>query len=156
VDLAEPVADELEQIQGAHPDRRIGLAVSGDLRGWWDGRRLQQLLRNLVVNALRHGAPESDVRVVLNGAEADVTLAILNSGTPVDPAVLSRLSDPRWRGAPQGSKASRTGLGLGLFIVREIARGHGGDVAVCSEGGETAFTIRLPRRQPDRSSIVTT
>jgi signal transduction histidine kinase len=156
VDLAEPVADELEQIQGAHPDRRIALAVSGDLTGWWDGRRLQQLLRNLVVNALRHGAPESDVRVVLNGADADVTLAVINSGTPVDPAVLSRLSDPLWRGAPQGGKASRTGLGLGLFIVREIARGHGGDVTVCSEGGETAFTIRLPRRQQDRSAIIAT
>jgi signal transduction histidine kinase len=156
VDLADPVADELEQIQGAHPERRISLAVSGDLRGWWDGRRLQQLLRNLVVNALRHGAPESDVRVVLSGADSDVTLAVLNSGALVDSAVLSRLSDPLWRGAPQGSKACRTGLGLGLFIVREIARGHGGDVSVCSEGGETSFTVRLPRTQQDKASIVAT
>jgi signal transduction histidine kinase len=154
VDLSEPVADELEQIQGAHPDRRMALAVTGDLRGWWDGRRLQQLLRNLVVNALRHGAPESDVRIVLNGADADVTLAVLNSGAPVDAAVLRRLSDPLWRGVARDGRASRAGLGLGLFIVREIARGHGGEVAVCSEGGETAFTVRLPRRQQDKSSIV--
>jgi signal transduction histidine kinase len=156
VDLADPVADELEQIQGAHPDRRIALAVSGDLRGWWDGRRLQQLLRNLVVNALRHGAPESDVRVVLSGADADVTLAVLNGGPPVDSEVLTRLSDPRWRGTPHGGKASRTGLGLGLFIVREIARGHGGNVAVRSERGETAFTVCLPRRQQEKSSIIAT
>jgi signal transduction histidine kinase len=155
VDLADAVADEMEQIQGAHPDRRIGLSVSGDVRGWWDGRRLQQLLRNLVVNALRHGAPESDVRVVLSGA-ADVTLAVLNSGPPVDSAVLRRLSDPLWRGVARDGRASRAGLGLGLFIVREIARGHGGDVAVHSEGGETAFMIRLPRRQQDKSSIVAT
>jgi signal transduction histidine kinase len=156
VDLADPVADELEQIQGAHPDRRVGLAVSGDLRGWWDGRRLQQLLRNLVVNALRHGAPGSDVRVVLSGADTDVTLEVLNSGPVVDPAVLRRLSDPLWRGVARDGRASRAGLGLGLFIVREIARGHGGDVAVRSEGGETSFTIRLPRKQLDEPSIVAT
>jgi signal transduction histidine kinase len=156
VDLAETLADELEQLQGAHPDRLIGLAVSGDLRGWWDARRLQQLLRNLVVNALRHGAPESDVRVVLSGADADVTLKVQNSGPPVDPAMLSRLSDPLWRGVARDGRVSREGLGLGLFIVREIARGHAGDVAVCCEGGETSFTIRLPRKQQDKSFILAT
>jgi signal transduction histidine kinase len=65
VDLAEPVADELAQIRGAHPDRRIELTLSGDLRGRWDARRMQQLLRNLVVNAIRHGAPDGPVDVAL-------------------------------------------------------------------------------------------
>jgi signal transduction histidine kinase len=146
VDLAVPVADELEQLQGAHPDRHIDLTATGDLRGRWDGRRLQQLLRNLVVNAIRHGAPDSPVRVTLRGAESEVTLEVMNSGPPMDEAVFRQLADPLWRGVAPGRGETSEGLGLGLFIVREIARAHGGEVAVRSADGQTAFELCLPRR----------
>lgn len=155
IDLAEPVADELEQLQGAYPDRLIELTVSGDVRGRWDGRRLQQLLRNLVVNAIGHGAPDSPVRVALRGAEAEVTLEVMNSGPPIDAAVLSQMFEPLRRGVAQGKRDSRSGLGLGLFIVREIARGHGGEVAVRSDGGETAFVVHLPREWQDEATAAT-
>jgi signal transduction histidine kinase len=151
VDLSEPVVDELEQIQGAHPHRRIELTVSGDVRGRWDGCRMQQLLRNLVLNALGHGAPNAPVRVALRGAEAEVTLEVINTGPPIDAAVQRQMFDPLRRAVAQGKKDRRGGLGLGLFIVREIAKGHGGEVGVRSEGGETAFVVRLPRARPDGS-----
>ncbi|HUF49367.1 MAG TPA: sensor histidine kinase [Longimicrobiales bacterium] len=151
VDLAGPVADELEQLQGAHPNRVIELSVSGDVRGRWDGHRVQQLLRNLVVNAIGHGAPDSPVRVALRGADAEVTLEVMNSGPPIDAAVLSQMFEPLRRGVPQEDKESRGGLGLGLFIVRAIANGHGGEVAVRSDGGEIAFAVRLPRQRRDDS-----
>jgi signal transduction histidine kinase len=149
IDLASVVADEVEQLRGAHPNRRIELAATGDTRGRWDGARLQQLLRNLVSNAIKYGSPNSPVRVALRGEEADVRLEVTNSGPPIDPSVLSKIFDPLERGsAPSGGHGTRDGLGLGLFIVREIALAHGGAVEVRSDG-ETTFALRLPRRNRD-------
>jgi signal transduction histidine kinase len=149
IDLEETFANELEQLQGAHPNRQIELTVSGDVRGRWDGPRLQQLLRNLVVNAISHGAQDSPVRVALRGAETEVTLEVVNSGPPIEAAVLSQMFEPLRRGGPQRKRYGSGGLGLGLFIVREIAKGHGGEVEVRSDGGETAFAVRLPRERPE-------
>src|SRR5919106_67994 len=59
IDLAAAFADELEQLRGAHPGRQIELEVVGDTRGLWDRVRLQQLLRNLVVNAIDYGSPDA-------------------------------------------------------------------------------------------------
>jgi hypothetical protein len=151
IDLAVPVADELEQLRGANPHRRIELTVSGDCRGQWDGRRLQQSLRNLVSNAIDHGAPESLIRVSLRGdEEAHVHLEVANSGPPLDPSALGMMFDPLKRGPTDGERDERS-LGLGLFIVNEIARAHGGEVTVHSHAGETTFTLRLPRHDPAAS-----
>jgi signal transduction histidine kinase len=149
IDLAAVVSDELEQWRGAHPNRRIELAATGDNRGRWDGARLHQLLRNLVSNAIRYGFPDTPVRVALRGEEAEVRLEVTNSGPAIDPSVLREIFDPLKRGSAQGdSYHSRGSLGLGLFIVREIARAHGGEVEVRSDGGQTTFAVRLPRRTP--------
>jgi signal transduction histidine kinase len=148
VDLAALVADELEQWRGAHPNRRIELTATGDPRGRWDGTRMQQLLRNLVSNAIKYGSPDTPVRVALCGEEADVRLEVTNHGPALDPSALSQLFDPLRRGSAQeASHDAQGGLGLGLFIVREIARAHGGEVEVRSEEGETTFAVRLPRHQ---------
>lgn len=147
MDLAPAVADELEQLRGAHPGRQIELAATGDNCGRWDGARLQQLLRNLVSNAIRYGSPDTPVRVALRGGEADVRLEVTNRGPTIEPSDLSQIFDPLKRGSARGdSHDVRSGLGLGLFIVREIARAHGGEVQVRSGGGETTFAVRLPRR----------
>jgi signal transduction histidine kinase len=152
VDLAAVVADELDQLRGAHPNERIELAVTGDNRGRWDGARLQQLLRNLVSNAIRYGSPNTPIRVALRGEEADVSLEVTNSGPALDLSALSEIFDPLTRGSAQGdSRDARGGLGLGLFIVREIAKAHGGEVAVRSDERETTFAVRLPRHQPGAS-----
>ena len=149
IDLASVVADEVEQLRGAHPSQRIELAATGDTRGRWDGARLQQLLRNLVSNAIKYGSPNTPVRVTLRGEEADVRLEVTNSGPPIDPSVLSQIFDPLKRGsAPSDSHDARGGLGLGLFIVREIATAHGGAVEVRSDG-ETTLALRLPRDSED-------
>ena len=145
IDLASVVADEVEQLRGAHPRQRIELEATGDTRGRWDGARLQQLLRNLVSNAIKYGSSNTPVRVTLRGEEDDVRLEVTNSGPPIDPSVLRQMFDPLKRGsAPSDGHYSRGGLGLGLFIVREIATAHGGAVEVRSDG-ETTLTLRLPR-----------
>ncbi len=145
IDLAVPVADELEQFRAGDTHGRIELTVTGDCRGQWDALRLQQLLRNLITNAIKYGAPDMPVRVALRGEESDVRLEVTNSGPPIDASGLSEIFDPLKRGVTQGDRDDRGSLGLGLFIVREIARAHGGEVEVRSEGGETCFGVRLPK-----------
>jgi signal transduction histidine kinase len=119
--------------------------VAGDTRGRWDGLRLQQLLRNLVSNAITYGAPDAPVRVVLTGEEADVRFEVTNSGPAIERSALDQIFDPLKRGHAQ-TDSYNTGLGLGLYIVREIARAHGGEVDVSSDKAGTVFAVRLPRR----------
>jgi signal transduction histidine kinase len=146
-DLSAVVADELEQLRMAYLNRRIELASAGDLRGLWDGERMQQLLRNLVSNAIHHGVPDEPVRVVLRGEEAAVRLEVTNSGPAIDPSALSQIFEPLIRGPVQGeARAPGRGLGLGLYIVREIAKAHGGEVEVRCGNGATTFAVRLPRQ----------
>ena len=147
LDLGPLFTDELEQLRGAHPNRQIELGIVGDTSGLWDGLRLQQLLRNLVLNAIKYGAADAPIHVVLTGAEADVTIEVKNNGPTIEKETLDQIFDPLKRGLGQGKgDDSEPGLGLGLYIVREIAQAHGGEVNVQSDNAETVFAVRLPRR----------
>ena len=146
VNLAAAFADELEELRGAHPGRRLELEVTGDTRGLWDRARLRQLLRNLVLNAIKYGAQDRPVHVVLTGEQADVRLEVMNSGAAIEPSALDQIFDPLRRGPGHWeSHHMDEGLGLGLYIVREVARAHGGEVDVYSDSAETVFSVRLPR-----------
>lgn len=142
VDLGQLVAQEVEQLSGAYPDRQLQLHLAGDLKGSWDGRRLRQLLGNLVVNALHHGAQDLPVRVAVTGEPAEVRIEVGNSGPALDTHILRQLFEPLKRGA---TSERHPGMGLGLYIVREIATGHGGTAEAQSSKCETVFTVRLPR-----------
>jgi signal transduction histidine kinase len=141
VDLAKVIHDEVDQMRGAYPLRIIGLSMSGDTVGEWDGARLQQLVRNLVSNALQYGDASAAVRVTLCGDETDIELDVSNAGPEIHPIVRATMFEPLSRGAADGE-----GLGLGLYIVRAIADAHSGDVSVATDARETTFRVRLPRR----------
>ena len=149
VDMRDVIADELDQLRAAHPGREILLEATGDARGTWDGQRIQQLLGNLVVNALKYGSQDAQVRVRLTGDGATVLLEVGNRGAPIEPAMLDRIFDPLRRGADAQDAARSAGsLGLGLYIAREIAKAHGGEIEARSDENETVFSVRLPRRPP--------
>ena len=151
VDLAAAFADEVEQLRGGHPSRRIELEVVGDSRGLWDRVRLQQVLRNLVVNAIDYGSPDTPIHVLLAGDQNDITLKVKNRGPAIEKANLDQIFDPLKRGLGRVNREdAESGLGLGLFIVREIATAHGGEVTVRSDKEETVFTVRLPRRKVEQ------
>ena len=146
VDLAKLFVDELDQLRAAHPDRRVDLDTTGDCRGVWDGRRLQQLLGNLVLNAIKYGAPDTVVRVVVTGDERSVRFEVRNQGPAIDRASLQQIFDPLQRGLdPESSYNADRNLGLGLYIAREISRAHGGEIDARSDERETVFSVELPR-----------
>ena len=142
VDLGAICAEELELLRVAYPASRLQLDVVGDCQGSWDGRRVHQLLGNLVTNAIHYGAPDTPVRVAVVGEKNDVRIEVSNSGRAINRETLDELFEPLKRGT---TKERDRGLGLGLYIVREIAKGHGGAAEARSDDRETVFTVRLPR-----------
>jgi signal transduction histidine kinase len=133
-------------LRAANPGRKIDLEVNGDTCGSWDSQRLQQLLGNLVRNAIEHGAADVPVRVGLNGDAVGVVLEVRNSGPIIEASDLDKIFDPLKRGSDNQNKREADGsLGLGLYIVREIAKGHGGSIEARSDETGTVFAVRLPR-----------
>lgn len=147
VDLRVLCATILEQIQVAFPERVLELDVSGDCSGRWDAGRLRQLLGNLVGNAIDYGDPGHAVRAKLRGGDGEVLLEVSNRGAAIPPAALANLFKPLHRGGDVGAP-NRDGLGLGLYIVSEIAKAHGGCAQARSDAGLTVFSVRLPRSAP--------
>jgi signal transduction histidine kinase len=146
--LDEIVSRVVDELSAANPDRAIEVSRDGDLAGEWDPDRLEQVASNLVSNAVDHGDPSAPVRVELAAAGDAVTLTVRNKGPTMPPEVLAHLFEPFSRGPDEKSRKA-SGLGLGLYISREIVRGHGGDIRAAADG-ETVVTVRLPRRTPQR------
>jgi signal transduction histidine kinase len=144
IDLRNVLDDAVQQLRSAHPDRQIELEMDGDLCGTWDEGRLHQIISNLVVNALKYGAARSKVRVTAKGRDNDDELAVENQGEPIAPSAMASFFDPLRRGADR--PPDEGSLGLGLFICCEVAKAHGGEITPTSTGGQTVFTVRLPRR----------
>ena len=146
-DLAELFTTELDQLRSAYPERQLELQVRGPTTGMWDGLSLQRLLGNLVVNAIKYGDAASPVVVSVMGQERQIAFEVRNTGAPIEPHVLESMFEPLKQGEqPAGTHHSSDGsLGLGLYIVREIARAHGGDIQARSENSQTVFAVTLRR-----------
>jgi PAS domain S-box-containing protein len=144
-DLHEVCRRAVAELQAAEPGRAIELSLAGDGRGTWDPARMAQVVSNLVANALEHGARDGAVRVSVSGCEVDVVLRVENQGPAIPAEQLATLFEP-FHGAsiPRGSSRPR-GLGLGLFIVRQVVSAHEGTIDVDSTAGATTFTVHLPR-----------
>jgi signal transduction histidine kinase len=114
-----------------------------DVEGVWDGDRLGQVISNLASNAVQYGKPGGPVTVDLscNGGVAIIAISNPNRDAPIPPSVLKAIFDPFQRG--HGSE-HRGGLGLGLYIVREIVGAHGGTIEVASTAAGTTFRVALP------------
>jgi len=148
-DLASVCRHVLEELGLANPRRDMQLQVLGDTQGIWDADRLAQVVSNLAVNALEHGAADRTVHVTVRGTRPkSVVLEVHNEGPPIPAELVPVLFDPFARAAASDDVPAVTGLGLGLFIVDQIVRAHGGSVAVTSRADHgTTFTVELPRRR---------
>lgn len=145
--------DVLAEIQVRHPTLKITLGAEGGLDGVWDEGRLAQLLSNLLENAVSYGASRQPVAVTLLGQGPQVTFSVHNFGQVIPLHDRERIFEPRSRGSNLDEQRAPNGLGLGLYICREIIRAHGGTLSVRSTAGDgTTFFARLPRTQPPLQS----
>jgi PAS domain S-box-containing protein len=138
----------LDEIQLAHPSRRLILEQRGDGQGEWDADRLAQVITNLVNNALTYSPSHCPVRVRTRGERDFVIISVHNDGDPIPVELLPRLFQPLKRGLAKEGKAQGS-IGLGLFIVKHIIEAHRGSISVHSTAvNGTTFVARLPRRTP--------
>ena len=133
----------VEELRAGTPDRTIEESYDIKTPVNCDRARLGQMLSNVLGNALVHGASGDPVRVEAATAGDWFELAVTNRGQPISEAVMQRLFQPFFRGE---IRASKQGLGLGLYIASEIARAHGGALTVESTEAETRFRFRMPLR----------
>lgn len=140
--LAAALDDVVFELREAHTQRRIDADIVIPRTVRCDTGRLQQLLSNLLGNALTYGAVDRPVRVGAAVEGDELVLVVANEGAPIASDDLARVFEPYWR--PLSSKPGG-GLGLGLYICAQIAVAHGGAMQVESsaEAG-TVFSARLP------------
>ena len=136
------------------PDRVFNLQTHGDLQGCWDGGRIEQLLTNLVNNAVAHGDQEKPVSVHANGDDKTLIVRVHNYGEPIPENARERIFEPLFRADEDArSKPPSAHMGLGLYIACTVARAHGGSISVHSSHSEgTTFEVSLPKdpRAPER------
>jgi sigma-B regulation protein RsbU (phosphoserine phosphatase) len=143
MDLHDVVTEALDELRLAHPSRAIVHTRTGAGACVADANRLVQLVGNLVSNAVAYGRPDVDITVSTSIEGATCSLAVHNAGSAIPDEQRASLFEPMTRGTKSGGK-SRS-VGLGLFIVREIARAHGGEVAVQSSTDDgTTFRVSFP------------
>jgi signal transduction histidine kinase len=145
VDLG-PLASRVIEEQTANvTGRSIELRTVGDLTGHWDPGRLEQILAHLISNAIRHGADGASVMTLRGSSPDRVELTLHNQGPAIAVELLPRIFDPFQIG-PRPEGTPRRSIGLGLFIVKQLATAHGGTVSVDSNDSTgTSFTVSLPR-----------
>lgn len=150
-DLAEICRTAADEASGAHPTRTIELELQGDLHGAFDRDRVLQVLANLLGNAIHHGQDPITVRAWEAEDGRAVFTSVSNRGRPIAPALLPKL----FQAFERSGNPKKSGLGLGLYIVAQIARAHGAIPQVSSSEDETVFTIQWPRTPlsevPDRT-----
>ncbi len=133
--------DVLEELRAANPDRVIQGDIEITQPAVCDCIRVQQLLSNLVGNALTHGLPDQPVLAKAKMVGNVLEVAVTNKGEHIPEDIHTRLFEPFYRSS---TSKSEDGLGLGLYICAEIARGHSGSIGLVSSlDGETTFLARL-------------
>lgn len=144
-DVEQPLTPVLEQVVSEvrliAPDRVIETDFLGIREPVnCDRQRLGQLAANLVSNAITHGAPDMPILVEGRSIGETFVFSVTNGGMPIPARARAKLFQPFFRGAV---RRSQQGLGLGLFIVNEIAKAHGGEMTVISNEAETCFTFAM-------------
>lgn len=153
IDARAVISETVSEIAQAHPARAIVCRApesDGDFRVRWDGDRVAQAIANLVSNAVVHGTDPVVIEALVDG---DWIAIEVRNGGEIPPQMLPNIFAPFTQPGPDrrrdgdhaGPERRRGHLGLGLYIVQEVATAHGGRVTAESHDGLTTFRMLLPR-----------
>jgi signal transduction histidine kinase/CHASE3 domain sensor protein len=144
MDLCAALEGIVSELRTAHPTRTIHLRCA-PLPGSWDRDRLEQVFSNLVSNAIHHGDADKPVRIEAREQGGEILVEVHNEGPPIPEEARAELFSAFRRGDKDSRTARTAGLGLGLFISREIVVAHGGKLDVQTSSAEgTTFRVTLP------------
>lgn len=152
VDLSMSVQDIVERLadEARRADCRVELESFEGAHGFWDRLRVEQVVTNLLSNAIKYGRGKP-VEVSVRTSERAVTLSVRDHGIGISAGDLNRLFQPFERAA---SHRHYSGLGLGLFISRQIVDAHGGSIHVTSQPGlGSTFVVELPHAATVRAHL---
>jgi signal transduction histidine kinase len=144
--VAARVGMDLSHVPGA-PDRRLSLRVPGELEVPMSAETAHLVLFNLLDNAIKFGAPGTEVQVEARHEGAEVVVEVANAGAPIPSEVRARMFDAFVQGDSSDSRPA-DGMGMGLHVVRRIVESHHGSVDVRERDGQVVFEVRLPDSQP--------
>lgn len=153
LDMAEVCRRIVAEVSAAQHTTRIQLRSTGATRGLWDRARIEQVLSNLLRNAVEHGAQDFPITVRVSGDAVGVNVSVHNFGAPIPANATSAIFKPLVQlGQPQSGKH----LGLGLYIAKELVERHAGRIGVQStEKGGTTFHFFLPREASSNDELFT-
>ncbi|HEU0031911.1 MAG TPA: PAS domain S-box protein [Kofleriaceae bacterium] len=149
LDMLELVRTAVDNIQVAHPALEIDIVGPPRELAWVDGERIQQVLGNLLGNAVKYGVPTTPIRIEIANRDSLVEVAVCNQGAEIPPAELDKLFT-RFSRTTKAREARVPGLGLGLYICRGLIDAHGGRIWAESAHGTNAFRFTV-RRPPEGS-----
>jgi signal transduction histidine kinase len=140
----------LDRLVGDFPrqdsDSTITLRVEPGVTGFWDEFRIEQVVINLLSNALRYGSGKP-VEVGLQATPETARISVRDWGIGIAPCAQQRIFEPFVR---EANRAAHTGLGLGLYITKQLVEAHEGTITVESREGEgSVFTVVLPLGKPE-------
>ena len=151
LDIGAAVEAAIESLQPTAETKGVRLSMTRDnvpLRISADGRRVQQIMWNLLHNAVKFTRPGGRVAVMVDCVEGSVRIQVEDTGQGISPEFLPHVFD-RFRQADPSTTRGAWGLGLGLSITKHLVELHGGSIEATSEGLEqgSTFTVRLPVRR---------
>ncbi|PHN26065.1 PAS domain-containing sensor histidine kinase [Pseudomonas sp. ICMP 460] len=142
LDLHEVIQRAVDELRVAFPKATLEHQAEGTGQACLDADRVQQIIGNLVANSVAYGDLHRPITITSRLGAGGCEISVHNHGAVIPAALIAVLFEPMTRGTDQGSDVRS--VGLGLYIVRELARVHGGDVAVssCATNG-TTFSVKF-------------
>lgn len=157
VNVGELLQDAVINFEQQAADQGVSLElgrVSEDLQVTADWRRINQVLGNLLSNALRYTAKGGKISMTAAAAKGNVLITVTDTGAGIPAADLPHVFDRFWRGEKSRSRASG-GIGLGLAIAKQLVNLHGGMIGVESDAGKgSTFWFTLPQKNPEKPNLL--